>query len=184
MIGLDIRLIGASPGVFDQRKLRRAMLRAVRKAGSTGLRDMRSEARKRVRARKRLRARAVRSAMVVHRKRGSKLEDLAFALRVSDQPQRVSDYPHRQNRRGVSARINREGRSQIPGAFIATMPSGHKGVFLRRGKRSLPIDEQLASRTLDALLHEGEAEGVLRRGQRSFSSAVDRLIPIELEKLK
>jgi hypothetical protein len=33
------------------------------------------------------------------------------------------------------------GKSYISNAFIATMPSGHQGVFTRRGKKRLPIVE-------------------------------------------
>ncbi len=48
----------------------------------------------------------------------------------------------RQLKRGVSYRINRSGgRKKISGAFIATMDSGHQGVYKRRGKARLPIDE-------------------------------------------
>jgi hypothetical protein len=43
----------------------------------------------------------------------------------------------RQTRTGVSAR----GLSYT-GAFLATMPTGHLGIFKRRGPARLPIDEQ------------------------------------------
>jgi len=42
-----------------------------------------------------------------------------------------------QTRAGVTV-----GRHRFPGSFVATMPSGHKGVFKRRGKARLKIDEQ------------------------------------------
>ncbi len=42
----------------------------------------------------------------------------------------------RQNRRGT-----RVGKRQFDGAFIATMPTGHRGVFRRKGKSRLPIQE-------------------------------------------
>ncbi len=32
-------------------------------------------------------------------------------------------------------------KHSIPGAFISTMPSGHRGVFKRRGRGRLPINE-------------------------------------------
>lgn len=44
-------------------------------------------------------------------------------------------------RAGVRARIG-SNRKTYPGAFIATMPSGHRGVFQRRDKARLPIDEK------------------------------------------
>lgn len=46
----------------------------------------------------------------------------------------------RPTRAGVTYDLGR-GRSVAPGAFIATMRSGHTGAFRRRTKRRLPIDE-------------------------------------------
>lgn len=45
----------------------------------------------------------------------------------------------RQTRSGVSV-----GRRRYPGAFLATMKSGHEGIFQRRGKTRLPIEEVMA----------------------------------------
>lgn len=42
--------------------------------------------------------------------------------------------------KGVKATTG-EGRKLYPGTFIAKMPSGHQGVFKRRSKARLPIDE-------------------------------------------
>jgi hypothetical protein len=48
----------------------------------------------------------------------------------------------RQTRHGVSYRISRTvGRKRIEHGFIATMPSGHRGVFVRGGPSRLPIRE-------------------------------------------
>lgn len=44
----------------------------------------------------------------------------------------------RQTKKGATA----GKRPIIPSAFVATMPSGHTGVFKRRGGARLPIDEQ------------------------------------------
>lgn len=45
----------------------------------------------------------------------------------------------RKQRRGASA-----GKHFYERAFVATMRSGHRGVYLRRGKSRTPIDEQYA----------------------------------------
>lgn len=42
----------------------------------------------------------------------------------------------RQNKQGT-----RVGKRQFDGSFIATMPSGHRGVFRRKNKSRLPIQE-------------------------------------------
>jgi hypothetical protein len=49
--------------------------------------------------------------------------------------------PSRGKGRGVSYRLP-GGRTRIPNAFIATMRSGHRGVFIRTGKARTPILEQ------------------------------------------
>lgn len=48
--------------------------------------------------------------------------------------------PSRGRGRGVTAGV-RGGRTLYPRAFIATMSSGHRGVFLRKGTARLPIAE-------------------------------------------
>lgn len=48
----------------------------------------------------------------------------------------------RQTKHGVSYRISRTaGRKKIEHGFIATMPSGHRGVFVRGQPSRLPIKE-------------------------------------------
>jgi hypothetical protein len=43
---------------------------------------------------------------------------------------------------GAGVRVNVWGRAQIiQGAFIATMPTGHRGVYRRKGRSRLPIKE-------------------------------------------
>jgi hypothetical protein len=45
-------------------------------------------------------------------------------------------------RRPVTVKVKRkEGRKPVQGGFIATMKSGHTGIFKRGGKESLPIHE-------------------------------------------
>lgn len=48
--------------------------------------------------------------------------------------------PSRGRGTGVSARLP-TGRQRYPRAFIATMHTGHRGVFERKGKARLPIHE-------------------------------------------
>lgn len=183
-VTLDINAHGRALTALKPAKVKRALVRTVRKAGSTALRDMRSETSKRVRKRKRLKVRAVRSAIRIKRPKGTDLEALVFVLDISDQHQRVADYPHRQTKKGVSAAINKGSRSLLAGAFIRTVGSGHRGVFRRRGADRLPIDEQLASRVIDAVSHPGEIEGIQLRGQTSMRATMDRVFPMELDKLR
>lgn len=162
--------------------LKRAVVRALRKAGSTALRDMRSEAVKRIRARKRIRSSYISSAITLARPKGTDLSAMAWSVKVSGEPVPLVAYPHRQTAKGVSVEVNRGKRTVIPGAFVATMKSGHVGVFRRRGRARLPIDELRGSRPVDALLHEGESQGVAQRGAKSLASTFARVLPLEVGK--
>jgi hypothetical protein len=109
---------------------------------------------------------------------------MEWAIDVSGEPVPLVAYPHRQTKKGVSVEVNRGKRTLLKGAFVATMRSGHKGVFRREGKARLPIEELRGSRPVDALLHEGESEAVAARGGKSFAETLERLLPIEIEKGK
>ncbi len=168
---------------------------AMRRAGSTALRDMRSEAKKRIRERKMLRGSAAAKVLKISRPAHLGPDMMAeWRLDVRGGTTHVSDYPgYRQigkrgpgehNRSGtrkagptrpggVVVQINRGGgRSFIPGGFVATMPSGHTGVFVRdpsktmKGSKRQSISERLGSRPVDALLHPNEAQNIAQRGRR------------------
>jgi len=162
--------------------LKAALKRTLRKAGATALRDMRSEASKRIRARKRIKSRYITRAMTLRRARGGNIAAMEWALDVSGEPVPLVAYPHRQTAKGVSVEVNRGKRTLIKGSFVSSMKSGHKGVFRRRGKARLPIDELRGSRPVDALLHEGEADAVAERGGRSFGDTFVRVLPLEVGK--
>jgi hypothetical protein len=159
-----------------------ALRRALRKAGSTALRDMRSEANKRIKTRKRIKPSYIARALTLRRAKESNLNGAEWGIDVSGEPVPLVAYPHRQTKKGVSVEVNRGKRTLVKGAFVATMRSGHKGVFKRRGKERLPIRELLGSRPLDALLHKGEADGVAARGGKSFTDTFARVLPLEIGK--
>jgi hypothetical protein len=159
-----------------------ALKRALRKSGATALRDMRSEASKRIRARKRIKSSYISRSLTLSRPRGSDINGMKWSVLVSGEPVPLIAYPARQTKKGVSVEVNRGKRTLVKGAFIATMKSGHRGVFRRRGKARLPIEELRGSRPVDALLHEGEAQGVADRGGKSFAATFARVLPIEVGK--
>jgi hypothetical protein len=177
--------------------LKAALRRALSKAGSTALRDMRSEAFKRIRARKRIKAKYITRALTMVRAKGGDIASLSWALKVSGDPVPLVAYPHRavkgkRGRRrmgprspgGMLVEVNVGKQTLVRGAFAATMKSGHMGIFRRRGAARLPIHELLGSRPVDALLHQGEAEGVAERGGRSFAATFERVLPLEIGKGK
>jgi hypothetical protein len=57
---------------------------------------------------------------------------LVARVRASGRPIGLINYGARKTRKGVSVQV-KNGRKIIPDAFIATMPNGHRGVFVREG---------------------------------------------------
>ena len=180
---------------LDTAKLKAAVRRALRKAGATALRDMRSEASKRIKARKRIASKYISRALSLRTDKGADIADMSWALNVSGQPVPLIAYPHRavagrtgkrgmgpRSMGGVSVEVNTGKRTLLRGAFVATMANGHQGIFRRRGAARLPIEELLGSRPVDALLHQGEADAVAARGGQSFGATFTRLLPLEVGK--
>lgn len=68
--------------------------------------------------------------------------------------------PSRGRGRGVSYRLGIRGRRRLPNAFITTVGIGrHEGVFVRRGRRRLPIKERFGpslGRVFAAYREQGE----------------------------
>lgn len=168
---------------FSERKVMGASVRAMRKAGSTAIRDMNAEARKRIRDRKRIKVKRIRQAVTKESVRTRSIDDMQFAISIDGVPVPLSAYPVRQIKRGVSVSVNRGKRTRVKGAFIAIMKTGHRGVFMRRGRGRLPIRELLGSRPVDALLHSGEADGVAARGRATLNARFPPLLRLELDKL-
>lgn len=183
-IDISVKWDRSQMAALEDGPFKGALRRALRKAGSTALRDMRSEASKRIRARKRIKSRYIRDAIKPRRAKGSDISRMEWALDVSADPVPLVAYPHRQTKKGVSVEVNRGKRTLVAGSFVATMKSGHKGVFRRRGKARLPIQELRGSRPVDALMHEGEADAVAARGGKSFGDTFTRVLPLEIGKSK
>jgi hypothetical protein len=177
--------------------LKAALKRALRKAGATALRDMRSEAVKRIRARKRIKPSYIRDALTLARPKGGDIAGMSWALNVSGKPVPLIAYRHRKVRGktgkrrmgprsqgGLAVEVNVGKTTIVRGAFVQTMRSGHTGIFKRRGLKRTPIFELLGSRPVDALLHQGESEAVAARGGASFAATFERVLPLEIGKGK
>ena len=182
MLAISVKLDRSAADGLQDGQFKGAMRRALRKAGATALRDMRSEASKRIRARKRIKTSYISRALTLQRAKGSDIDNMSWALNVSGEAVPLVAYPHRQTKKGVSVEVNRGKRTLVKGSFTATMKSGHMGVFRRVGAARLPIQELRGSRPVDALLHEGEAQGVADRGSSSFSATFTRVLPLEVAK--
>lgn len=83
----------------------------------------------------------------------------------------------RQVKSGVTYRLG-SVRHQIEHAFIATMPSGHRGVYLRAGKSRLPIRQQYGPNPLDSI----NPDKLEAKAATDINTELDRQIRVILER--
>jgi hypothetical protein len=89
----------------------------------------------------------------------------------------------RQNSAGVKYK-NSKGTVIIPGAFIATMKSGHKGVFKRKGVSRLPIKELAGASVPRVFLQSSVTQALTRTAAESWYKNFTHEIQYELAKYK
>lgn len=185
-------------------EVEKALFQALKKSGGDAARFMRTGSSRLAKSRKRFKTSAVLEGLpLAFPKKGSTIESLAWRMSVSGKPVPVVDFPHRQIGRGVSVSINAAKRTLIPSAFLATMKSGHRGVFLRaisgvqgpltkrqtsRGFKfrvqRLPIEEAFSTRLSDVFKDVDFVPFIQTGAQKKFSSSFGRLLPLELDRLK
>jgi hypothetical protein len=133
---------------------------------------MKAEASRRIRERKNMKLAKVNDALTtIFPPAGG---PLVWRLQASAAPMPLFAFGARQTKRGVSVEVNRGKRTIIPGTFIATMKSGHTGVFYRQGKARLPIDEAYSTRISEAFWDAREA--IAERGITVLRSTFDRVL--------
>lgn len=172
-------------GVWRDRKVEKAVVRALSKAGGDALRAMKTASSRALRQRKRFKAGRVSKALpIFYPQNKQDISQLVWTMQVSGRPVPLIEFPHRQTKRGVTVSVN-AGRSPqlVKGAFIARMKSGHEGIFRRRGEKRLPIDEAFSTRISDVFEDSGMVPAVFARTQQVFRSSFDRLLPLEFAKL-
>lgn len=164
-----------------------AVWRAALRAGNDSLKRLRTESGRRVRAERKLKARTVRHHLHIfqaHSKGpGGKTAAARWRLGVAGAPIPLYLYGARKTKRGVSVNVSGK-RKIVGGAFIATMKSGHTGVFKRQGKKRLPIEELFSSRVSDVFQNTGFIPRVHEFFQERFTNEWHRLVPVEIEKAK
>lgn len=164
----------------------RALTRALGLAGNRALRWMQKDSIAAVRARKLLREQVVKDGLpLVFPGRKATLRAMVWTMKVSGEPMPISRYPYIQTERGVSFRINRQGGTKrIKSAFAARMKSGHVGIFLRKGKGRLPIQELWTTRISDAMSDQGTIPAIEAKTYAKLQKDFQRGLEREIAKLK
>lgn len=127
----DLREMGRSAPLIMARALNRAgtagraaMVKVMKKDTGIASKNIRDE----IRIDKANRSRPVVRVEI----RGRRIPLIAFGAKGPE--------PSRGKGRGVSYKLP-TGRGRIGNAFISTMPSGHRGVYKRKGTKRLPVRE-------------------------------------------
>jgi hypothetical protein len=183
-ISLTLEWDKAQVAALSGDKLAKALTRAVRNSGDQAARQLVTQAVKYIRSRKNLKSGFIREALKLQRPgAGASLEDMAWNLRVRGKPVPLSQYPTRKGKGGVVARVNKGGSATLPGAFLANVGSGHRGVFIRKGKARLPIKQLFSSRVTDVLEDSGALDDLFRKAQARMAQAFTTQLDVQLAKL-
>lgn len=91
----------------------------------------------------------------------------------------------KQTKKGVSVKVKKDrSRKVIPHAFMATMKSGHVGVFWRVGKERLPISQRFSSRVPDVFSNESVMNIVLKKANERLHKNINHELDYELGTMK
>lgn len=161
---LDTRPLVAKLDQLERRLVLRSLNRSLDRATKT----MGKVAAQAIRERLNLKVRDIKKSVVPYRR--AKARGVA-EIRVLPKPVPIMAYAARQTRRGVTFKVKRHGgRQRLPHAFVATMPSGHKGVFTRAGKGAprFPIRERFSTSVRQYMDDKRLQRRVIRAGQATF----------------
>ncbi|WP_233863498.1 phage tail protein [Paraburkholderia adhaesiva] len=185
MGGLLIRVGGqggGAPLLPSSRDVARAMARAVNKtalqARTAAVREVRAVGYN-------LKASTIRKALALRR---ANPKQPVATLKATGRPIPLAEYSAKQTRAGASVRV-KNGRKTIKHAFVATMESGHTGVFMRVGKAhkrvtkngktywsGLPIRELFGPAIPDAVGNEAVKKQLAHLVDSKFPAILDHEI--------
>lgn len=182
---VDTRELIAALGKLGKRDMRAAASRAISRAGTT----VRKEARDIAKAEVNIAPREINGVInISKRPTASRLEG---EVRVKNKSIPMIDYlGERQTRKGVSVKVSRKGsRKVIPRTFIATMRSGHNGIFWRRKGEGptglagrLPIDELFARTVRRAIDKTEHINRLLRTAEKRMAEVLKQELAYRLSR--
>jgi hypothetical protein len=144
MINIGVKITGINDVVKRLQQFGAEATQLTVRAINDTATHTRAEAVRRIREDWNVKAGTVREAFSI---RKATRDRLVAEVSASAQPIGLIHFGARQTRTGVSYKLKKFGRNTLKHAFIATMGSGHRGVFLRRTKKRLPIIEKASIST-------------------------------------
>jgi hypothetical protein len=144
-------------------------------------------------------AKTIRSTFTIKK---ASFRNLRAAVKSTGRPLPLIEYSARATKRGVTVQVKKKSvRTLWPGAFIATMPSGHKGIFSREKppyrtdkstklpwarfprKFRLKIHEQWGPRVPDIMENAEVIKPILQKAWDRLLKELNHQIDFELNKL-
>lgn len=113
----------------------KALVRTLNRTATT----VRAEASRQIRERYNLKSASAKERILV---RNATAETLKAVIAASGRPIPIAEFSARQSSRGARFTIIKGKPQTLAHAFVATMRSGHRGVYQRRGSKRLPIAEK------------------------------------------
>jgi len=120
----------------------------------------------------------VRKALSITRARPGNPEGV---LRVTGRRIPLLAFGARQTRGGVTYRLG-QGRGLAPSAFLATMRSGHRGVFKRKGSPRLPITELFGPSLPHVVVNQRIFEALQVKGQETLKARLEHEIQFLIDR--
>lgn len=175
---VDPRQLAAVTSLLE--RLPRALPRVMQTSINSTLTTLRSRTVRAIARRAAIKQKVVRGDTIVLR---ATRRQWAGAIRLLGRRIPIRDLSARQTKKGVTFRGPGGRRKLIPGAFVATMRSGHTGVFARKGRARLPIRE-LRGPSLAGIWEreEGLVNSILAYGQGILHDRIDQKVRWQLEK--
>ena len=165
MINIDIK----STNEFDfaltasKDQIEKAALRALNKTSRWLRSDLVSQTAKSLN----IKSTPIRDVLVIVRAKKTNLKTTVGLSKRGGVIRAIDAGSATQNSKGV-----RVGKRQFDNAFLATMPSGHHGVFKRKGKERLPIKE--VQIFISSKLHDLMEEASHGRALSHFETVFER----------
>lgn len=161
---------GQLPGAVQ-----RAVVRALNRAIAT----VRTDTTRRLAQEMGITRGTVRERLRITKATGQRLEAI---LTVTGKRIPILDFAARQTREGVTYRKGGASRGLIPSGFIATMKSGHRGVFKRRSRSRLPIVERFGASLPYVAIRQKILQASRDVGDAAFKKNLAHELVRELEK--
>lgn len=144
-----------------------AMPKAVSRAANRAIQSARTQGVKTVRSEYVIKAGDANATLSVSK---ATVSQLNATVRSTGRPTPLTKFKTRKKRKGVYARVKKSGGGDIEGAFYATTPNGHRGVFLRKGRERYPIKNLHGPSVPQMFGNESVVEAMEKRAQEQFET--------------